>query len=181
MTDEINETSATHTSSTETTEQPSESIAAQIDRMVAERTRVVVTHNGVTDGAELADDGRDLRADHNRQVSQYERLVESIDEITGYDANHQPIYKLPHEERMSRHRQATQMAESLAYQKARYAEIQAQRDRNAAAKVASDAEAAARFAFTGGNPERAAILDKALAEEEARVAARKIVGARAKN
>ena len=73
------------------------------------------------DGAELADDGRDLRADHNRQVSQYERLVESIDEITGYDANHQPIYKLPHEERMSRHRQATQMAESLAYQKARYA------------------------------------------------------------
>ena len=93
MTDEINETSATHTSSTETTEQPSESIAAQIDRMVAERTRVVVTHNGVTDGAELADDGRDLRADHNRQVSQYERLVESIDEITGYDANHQPIYK----------------------------------------------------------------------------------------
>jgi hypothetical protein len=81
-------------------------------------------------------------------------------------------------ERSTREAQLASLRGAREYQVLRNAEVQAVRDAEAAAKMVTDREIAAKHAFAQGSPERAAALAKAIADEEAREAARVIVQAR---
>ena len=81
-------------------------------------------------------------------------------------------------DRSDRETQLSSLRAARDYQLARNADLQAQRDAAASAKGTADREMAARHAFSQGNPDRAEALARAIADEEAREAARVIVAAR---
>lgn len=127
-----------------------------------------------------SDTNVDLQATQAAALAKYNALADSLDEITGYDVNGQPLYKIsdPAErERIAREVQT--MHTALTYQAHRYNEIEKLREARAAEEVRKQREAYAIAAWSGGNRERAQMLQEEIAREEARAIAANIVASRA--
>jgi hypothetical protein len=137
---------------------------------------VDVTGQTGAEGVTGTDSNVDLIPTHNAALAKYDALVASLDEITGYDIDGKPVYKIhAPAERERIERTVAQMRESLSYQANRYAAmIQAQEARKAEEerKVREDY---ARRAWTGGDPAREKMLQDAIDKAEADEIARSIV------
>jgi hypothetical protein len=122
----------------------------------------------------------DIVATHNAALAKYDALVASLDEITHYDVNGEPVYKIAHPaERERVTREVAQMRESLAYQAQRYTAILQAQEARKAAEERKTREDYARRAWTGGDPVREKMLKDAIDKAEADEIARKIVLSRA--
>lgn len=177
---------------------PVASTASQIDRLVAASTPIAI--------GPKVNSTPDMRSDHEGNVTimtqaanpGYVGTAPGLDlgaEISGIEANIAHIeaelaeqtfdpttgkatYVREGKERSDREAQLVSLKAAKDYQLLRNQQVQASRDAEAAAKAQADRERAARHAFSQGSPERAALFDKAIAEEEARAGAAAIVASR---
>jgi hypothetical protein len=135
--------------------------------------------NASAQGSRLVDDPQ---YDPVNELAQLDASIASLDALLTEQTFDQKT-GMPSARVTGRDREVLELQRASALNAKHYAAMRGavligQRESDLAAKRQADTESAARQGFTGGDPTRAALLDKAITEEEAREAARTIVAAR---
>lgn len=127
-----------------------------------------IPDNGIVTAVEAAK----LKAD-------IDALQDRLNQVSYHQDTGKPFHIL---EPGSREREVVEKQLKLAKDRAAYQlEVFRRLDEQRAADVAAGEEQRERERFVTGNPERAALLDRALAEREAQLTADRIIAARIKN
>jgi hypothetical protein len=144
---------------------------------------VTLTDAGVVsppgaDAARVHDDGRDLQAEHSKLLKVVTDLEAKLNAGTFDPSTGQKHYDVAGQARevLQRQIESTKASVSLSIQALNA--IGAQRRADELKLLAGSNEQLARAAFANGDQSKRALLDKMIAEEEARELARSIVAAR---
>jgi hypothetical protein len=131
------------------------------------------THPGIKDT-----DGLVMSDDIGKIDTRIARLTEELAEVTHDRATGTPTPVRTGRERTVREAELMSLNKSRDFQVERAAKLTEHRNNAAATKANEQREVAARFAYTHGNPDKAAELQKAIDAEEAKAAAAAIVAGR---
>jgi hypothetical protein len=130
------------------------------------------------EGANDADDGRDLVASYEKLVADYNYILAKRDAVQYDPRTGTPTYVHGERERAALHTLALGMYETVQYQHAAYTRMQERRDaRKAEADRTREIDAAKQL-FAKGDPQRAAMLNEEIQREHARRLAITILDAR---